>query len=70
MEDKRRKWLKSHHDTLFPFFPFLKKRDIGWLFDSTILHGPMYFLYPYEGTPFREYVKIRKLDSGRGENMA
>ena len=34
IEDKRRKWLKSHHDTLFPFFPFLKKRDIGWLFDS------------------------------------
>ncbi|RLG35118.1 hypothetical protein DRN97_00620 [Methanosarcinales archaeon] len=27
-----RKWLKSHHDTLFPFFPFLKKRNIDWLF--------------------------------------
>ncbi|NAS89112.1 hypothetical protein C4E24_05175 [ANME-1 cluster archaeon AG-394-G21] len=23
-----RKWLKSHHDTLFPFFPYLKKRGI------------------------------------------
>ena len=29
-----RKWLKSHHDTLFPFFPFLKKRNINWLFDK------------------------------------
>ncbi|NQE44805.1 oxygen-independent coproporphyrinogen III oxidase [ANME-1 cluster archaeon GoMg2] len=34
MKAKKRKWLKSHHDTLFPFFPFLKKRDIGWLLDS------------------------------------
>ena len=29
-----RKWLKSHHDTLFPFFPYLKKRSIKWLFDE------------------------------------
>nr|QNO56828.1 hypothetical protein IPLBMFHP_00014 [Methanosarcinales archaeon ANME-1 ERB7] len=29
-----RKWLKSHHDTLFPFFPYLKKRGIKWLFDE------------------------------------
>ncbi|RCV63063.1 oxygen-independent coproporphyrinogen-3 oxidase [Methanophagales archaeon] len=29
-----RKWLKSHHDTLFPFFPYLKKRSIEWLFDK------------------------------------
>ncbi|MDI6810169.1 MAG: hypothetical protein QMD80_00555 [archaeon] len=28
-----RKWLKSHHDTLFPVFPFLKKKSINWLFD-------------------------------------
>ncbi len=28
-----RKWLKSHHDTLFPFFPYLKKKGIKWLFD-------------------------------------
>ncbi len=28
-----RKWLKSHHDTLFPFFPYLKKKRIEWLFD-------------------------------------
>jgi hypothetical protein len=28
-----RKWLKSHHDTLFPFFPYLKKKSIEWLFD-------------------------------------
>jgi len=35
METKgTRKWLKSHHDTLFPFFPFLKKRSIKWLFDK------------------------------------
>jgi oxygen-independent coproporphyrinogen-3 oxidase len=29
-----RKWLKSHHDTLFPFFPYLKKMSIEWLFDK------------------------------------
>ncbi|NOR78820.1 MAG: radical SAM protein [Methanophagales archaeon] len=29
-----RKWLKSHHDTLFPFFPYLKKRGIKWLFEK------------------------------------
>ncbi|MCK4475184.1 MAG: coproporphyrinogen III oxidase family protein [Methanophagales archaeon] len=28
-----RKWLKSHHDTLFPFFPYFKKQSIKWLFD-------------------------------------
>lgn len=28
-----RKWLKSHHDTLFPFFPYFKKESINWLFD-------------------------------------
>ncbi|RJS70189.1 coproporphyrinogen III oxidase family protein [Methanophagales archaeon] len=28
-----RKWLKSHHDTLFPFFPYLEKKRIEWLFD-------------------------------------
>ncbi len=34
MESKNtRKWLKSHHDTLFPFFPLLKRRNIDWLFD-------------------------------------
>ena len=31
--NKRRKWLKSHHDTLFPFFPLLKRKRIEWLFD-------------------------------------
>jgi len=31
--NKTRKWLKSHHDTLFPFFPYLKKKSIKWLFD-------------------------------------
>ena len=31
--NKRRKWLKSHHDTLFPFFPLLKRKSIEWLFD-------------------------------------
>ena len=29
-----RRWLKSHHDTLFPFFPHFKKRSIKWLFDK------------------------------------
>ena len=29
-----RKWLKSHHDTLFPFFPYLKRKRIEWLFDK------------------------------------
>ena len=33
MENNTRKWLKSHHDTLFPFFPYLKKKSIKWLFD-------------------------------------
>lgn len=51
MEAKRRKWLKSHHDTLFPFFPFLKKRDIGWLFDSVkgkeTLKGALYIHIPF-----------------------
>ena len=34
-----RKWLKSHHDTLFPFFPYLKKRSIEWLFDKLRENG-------------------------------
>ncbi|KAF5432560.1 oxygen-independent coproporphyrinogen-3 oxidase [Candidatus Methanophagaceae archaeon] len=46
-----RKWLKSHHDTLFPFFPFLKKRDIGWLFDSVkgkeTIKGALYIHIPF-----------------------
>jgi len=33
MESNTRKWLKSHHDTLFPFFPYLEKKRIEWLFD-------------------------------------
>jgi len=46
-----RKWLKSHHDTLFPSFPFLKKRDIDWLFDSVkekeTIKGAFYIHIPF-----------------------
>ncbi len=46
-----RKWLKSHHDTLFPFFPFLKKRNIDWLFDRLVERrgekGALYVHIPF-----------------------
>ncbi len=32
-KNNTRKWLKSHHDTLFPFFHYLKRESIKWLFD-------------------------------------
>ena len=37
--NKRRKWLKSHHDTLFPFLPLLKRKRIEWLFDKLRVKG-------------------------------
>jgi len=46
-----RKWLKSHHDTLFPFFPFLKKKRIEWLFDKLsekgVEKGALYVHIPF-----------------------
>ena len=34
-----RRWLKSHHDTLFPFFPYLRKRDLSWFLDQLEKRG-------------------------------
>ncbi len=46
-----RKWLKSHHDTQFPFFPFFKKRNISWLFDRLrkkgVEKGALYVHIPF-----------------------
>lgn len=30
----RRKWLKLHHDTLFPFFPYFERRNTEWMFNQ------------------------------------